>query len=74
MADGAQIVLSKFIGGLLYMDGWWLDHGKVKVQSATQSVPNDINTEWTIPETFLGFLLYPWEFQTKQGFTPRNST
>ena len=28
MADGAQIVLSKFIGGLLYMDGWWLDHGK----------------------------------------------
>ena len=23
---------------------------------------------------FLDFLLYPWKFQTKQGFTPRNST
>ena len=24
--------------------------------------------------TFLGFSLYPWRFQTKQSFTPRNST
>ena len=23
---------------------------------------------------YLGYLLYPWKFQTKQGFTPRNST
>ena len=26
------------------------------------------------PLEFLGFLLYPWKSQTKQGFTPRNST
>ena len=25
MADGGQIVLGKFIGGLLYMEGQWLD-------------------------------------------------
>ena len=23
---------------------------------------------------FLGFLLYPWKFEPKHGFTPRNST
>ena len=28
----------------------------------------------TPPFEFLHFLLYPWKFQTKQGFTPRNST
>ena len=33
-----------------------------KAKSATQSVPNDINTEWAIPERFLSFLLYPWRF------------
>ena len=26
------------------------------------------------PLEFLGFLLYPWKLQTKQSFTPRNST
>ena len=26
------------------------------------------------PWNFLGFLLYPWKYQTKQSFTPRNST
>ena len=26
------------------------------------------------PLEFLGFLLYQWKFQTKQGFTPGNST
>ena len=25
MADGGQIVLGKFIGGMLYMEGQWLD-------------------------------------------------
>ena len=25
MAEGGQIVLGKFIGGLLYMEGQWLD-------------------------------------------------
>ena len=48
---------------------------------------NDLVKEWAIPEKnkwgggggggggleFLSFLLYPWKFQTKQGFTPRNS-
>ena len=29
---------------------------------------------WKLPLEFLGFLLYPWKFQTKQGFTPRNPT
>ena len=28
----------------------------------------------TSPLELLGFLLYPWKFQTKQSFTPRNST
>ena len=43
-------------------------------------VPNYINTEWVIPEKFLGliyfilFLLYPCKFQTKQDFTLRLST
>ena len=23
------------------------------------------------PQEFLGFLLYPWKFQIKQGFTPK---
>ena len=26
-----------------------------------------------IPLEYLGFLLYPWKFQTKQSFAPRNS-
>ena len=26
------------------------------------------------PLEFLGFLLFPWKFETKQGFTPRNPT
>ena len=34
-----------------------LEVGKAK--SATQKCPNDINTEWAIPEKFLSFLLYP---------------
>ena len=25
MADGRQTVFGKFIGGLLYMEGYWLD-------------------------------------------------
>ena len=33
----------------------------------------DINVLKT-PLEFLVFLLHPWKFQTKQGFTPRNST
>ena len=41
-----------------------------KAKSATQSVLTDINTEWVLPEIFLGFLLCPWKFQTKQGFNP----
>ena len=40
---------------LFYM----LEVGKAK--SATQKCPNDINTEWAIPEKFLSFLLYPWK-------------
>ena len=55
-----------------------------------QQRDTDIPTQyWAIPEKktgglrtyvfetpleFLGFLLYQWKFQTKQGFTPRNST
>ena len=35
--------------------------------------PDDVTTEWAIPKPFVSFLLYPWKFQTKQGFTPRNS-
>ena len=27
--------------------------------------PNDVNTEWPIPEKNLSFLLYSWIFQTK---------
>ena len=29
MADGGQIVLVKFIGGLLYMEGKWLDQSPI---------------------------------------------
>ena len=43
-------------------------------QKCNSKCPNDINTEWAIPENFFSFLLYPWKFQTKQGFTPRNYT
>ena len=44
-----------------------------KAKSATKIVLIDINIEWAISEKFLGFLLSPWKFQTKQDFTPRNS-
>ena len=44
-----------------------------KAKSATQSVLIII-TCWAILEKFLGFLLYPWKFQTKQSFKPGNST
>ena len=40
-------------------------------QKCNSKCCNNINTEWAIPEKVLGFLLYPWKFQTKQGFTPR---
>ena len=41
-----------------------------KVKSTTQSVLMIL----TLNELFqASFLLYPWKFQTKQGFTPRNS-
>ena len=43
-------------------------------QKCNSKCPNDINTEWAIPEKFFSFLVYPWKFQTKQGFTPRNYT
>ena len=33
-----------------------------KARSATQSVLNNISTEWTILEKFLSFLLYSWKF------------
>ena len=29
---------------------------------------------WNPPRKYLGFVLYPWRFQIKQTFTPRNST
>ena len=45
-----------------------------KAKGATRKCPNDIKTEWNIPEKFLDFLLYPWKFQTKQDVTPRFST
>ena len=40
-------------------------------QKCNSKCSNNINTEWAIPEKVLGFLLYPWKFQTKQGFSPR---
>ena len=33
-------------------------------KSASQSAtPNDINTEWVVPEKFSRCLLYPWKFR-----------
>ena len=31
-------------------------------QKCNSKCPNDINTEWAIPEEFSSFLLYPWKF------------
>ena len=40
---------------VLRVGGW-------QSQKCNSKHPNDINTEWAIPEIFLGFLLYPWKF------------
>ena len=34
-------------------------------QNCNSKCPNDVNTEWPIPEKNLSFLLYSWIFQTK---------
>ena len=50
---------------------------RIQTASCCRKKPNTVGWGYTFLKTlleFLYFLLYPWKFQTKQGFTPRSST
>ena len=68
----ARLIIAKdFIGYLFSLYYCCLSVWGWQGQKCNSKCPYDINNEF---QKKFCFLLYPWKFQTKQGFTPRNST